>query len=59
MDPVALGTVIGTGIIVALIFGTCIYDNFCRNERNLDQRNPLLIKKKSFKVKNLFNHVDI
>lgn len=59
MDPVAVGTVIGTGVLAVIIFGTCIYDNFCRKEKIPDQRNPLLIKKKSFKVKNLFNHVEI
>jgi hypothetical protein len=59
MDPVAVGTVIGTSVIVALIFATCIYDNCFRKEKIPDQRNPLLVKKRSFKVKNLFNHVEI
>lgn len=59
MDPVAVGTTIGTCILAVIILGTCIYDNFCRNEKIPDQNNPLLVKKKSFRVKNLFNHVEI
>lgn len=59
MDPIAVGTVIGTSILSVIIFATCIYDNCFRKQTVIEIQDPLLVKKKSFKVKNLFGHIEI
>lgn len=58
MDPGGLGALISISIMVSISIGVCIYDR-CKPEKQTETKNPLLIKKPSFRVKNLFNHVQI
>lgn len=61
MDPGGIGALIGVSVIVSIVVGVCIYDKYIYkpNDERVQAKNPLLIRKKSFKVKNLFNHVQI
>jgi hypothetical protein len=61
MDAGGIGAVIGVSVIVGLGAIMYVYDR-CRFKPKDDTAqviNPLLSRKKSFKVKNLFNHVQI
>lgn len=61
MDAGAAGAVIGIGVMVVIGIGVYIYDRCIYRPKDEYIRvfNPLLQKKQSFKVKNLFNHVQI
>lgn len=60
MDAGGIGALIGVSVMIAIGVSTYVYDR-CVYHVSSDIRtiNPLLIKKKSFKVKDLFNHVQI
>jgi hypothetical protein len=57
MDPGGIGAVVGVCILAVVGIGMCVYDRY--KEPDTTYSNPLLTKKRSFKVKNLFNHVEI
>ena len=61
MDAGATGAVIGIAIMAVVGIGVYIYDRcfYKPNDEYVRAFNPLLQKKPSFKVKNLFNHVEI
>ncbi len=61
MDAGGIGALIGVSIMISIIVGTCIYDKciYKPNDEKTQIKNPLLVRKRSFKVKNLFNHVQI
>ena len=61
MDPGGIGALIGISIMVVIGIGFCIHDKCPRkpNDQAVIITNPLLKKHRSFKVKNLFNHVEI
>lgn len=59
MDPGGIGAIIGITIMSALAISVCIYDRCKDKAIETTTTNPLLIKKQSFRVKNLFSHVDI
>lgn len=61
MDAGATGAVIGIAIMAVIGIGVYIYDRCVYKPKDEYVRvfNPLLQKKPSFKVKNLFNHVQI
>jgi len=61
MDPGGIGALIGVGIMVVIGCSVYIYDRYVYKPTDDYIRvfNPLLQKKSSFKVKNLFNHVQI
>jgi hypothetical protein len=58
MDPGGIGAVIGICVMTVVGIGTCVYDRYKKNSEPFPVQ-PLLIKKPSFKVKNLFSHVEI
>jgi hypothetical protein len=60
MDPAGIGALIGVGIMAFCAVTVCIYDR-CKkpSKQTVAVTNPLLMKKRSFKVKNLFSHVEI
>lgn len=58
MDPGGIGALIGTITMVLIGIGVCVYDRYYY-KKQAPVSNPLLVKKRSFKVKNLFNHVEI
>jgi len=58
MDPGGIGAVIGICMLAVVGIGACIYDR-CKKNNESSPSNPLLTKKRSFKVKNLFSHVEI
>jgi hypothetical protein len=53
--------VIGVGIMIVIGSSVYIYDRciYIPNDERIQITNQLLIKKKSFRVKDLFNHVQI
>ncbi len=57
MDPGGLGAVIGLSLM-GLVCLSCYIRDKCKTNEYSQTTNPLLVKKKSFKVKNLFQHVD-
>lgn len=58
MDAGGIGALIGVSVMAAIGLAVCIYDRYIYEPKDeIVQVNPLLVKKKSFKVKNLFNHV--
>ncbi len=61
MDAGGIGALIGVSVMVAIVIGVCVYDKFIYkpNDEKTQIKNPLLVRKRSFKVKNLFNHVQI
>lgn len=61
MDAGGVGALIGISVMVAIGLSVCIYDRYIYKPKDeiVQVKNPLLVKKKSFKVKNLFNHVQI
>lgn len=61
MDPGGVGALIGVSVMVVIVAGFCIYDKciYKPNDEKVQIKNPLLVRKRSFKVKNLFNHVQI
>ena len=61
MDPGGIGALIGIGVMVVFGISVCIYDRcfYKPNDEYVRVSNPLLQKKPSFKVKKLFNHVEI
>jgi hypothetical protein len=58
MDAGGLGALIGISLMVTISISICLYDK-CRTKKQIETNNPLLIKRSSFKVKNLFSHVQI
>lgn len=60
MDPGGLGALLGVGILGAVGLTAYLYDR-CVHYRSTppvsNVTNPLLVRRSSFKVKNLFNHV--
>ena len=58
MDPGGIGAIIGVFVILVVGIGTCVYDR-CKKNSEPFPSQPLLTKKRSFKVKNLFSHVEI
>ena len=58
MDVGIIGAVIGVSVVVGIGITAYIYDH-CFHKSIVETNNPLLVKRKSFKVKNLFNHVQI
>jgi len=61
MDAGAIGAVIGIAIMATIGIGVYIYDRciYMPKDEYIRVFNPLLQKKPTFKVKNLFNHVQI
>ena len=61
MDAGGVGALIGISVMVVCGIGFCIYDRCARskNPEYVPVVNPLLRKNPSFKVKNLFNHVEL
>lgn len=61
MDAGGSGALIGVGIILVIGCSVYIYDRcvYKPTDEYVRTFNPLLQKKSSFKVKNLFNHVQI
>lgn len=61
MDAGGIGALIGVSVMAAIGIGVCIYDRYVYKPKDevIQVTNPLLIKKRSFKVKNLFSHVQI
>jgi hypothetical protein len=61
MDAGGIGALLGVGIMALIGLSVCIYDRCVYKPKDEYVRifNPLLQKKQSFKVKNLFNHVQI
>lgn len=57
MDPGGLGALIGVSIMITVSVGIYIYDK-CMVKEQPNTRNPLLIRKKPFKMKNLFTHIE-
>jgi hypothetical protein len=57
MDPPGIGALIGSSIVFGFIIGTYIYDRCTRNQ-NVETRNPLLVKHRSFRISKLFKHVE-
>ncbi len=57
MDPGGLGAVIGLGLMGLTCLSYYIHDK-CKSNEYPQIDNPLLVKKRSFKVKNLFEHLD-
>ena len=53
MDPSAVGAIVGTGIIITIFVSLYIYGK-CKDSKELPMTNPLIIRKRSFKVKSLF-----
>lgn len=58
MDPGGIGATIGVCLLAIFGIGMCIYDRYKKNNEPF-MSQPLLTKKRSFKVKNLFSHVEI
>lgn len=58
MDPVGVGVLIGFFSLIMIGAGLYIYDR-CVLGRDITTAKPLLSKKRPFKVKNLFSHVEI
>ena len=56
MDPGSIGALAGLGILSDVGVTVYIYDK-CMYRAPPPISKPLLVQKKSFKVKNLFNHV--
>lgn len=61
MEPTGVGVLIGVGVISFIVLSVCLYDKLLKtkDEKYVKVFNPLLQKKSSFKVKNLFSHVEI
>jgi len=61
MDAGGVGALIGISVMVVIGLAVCIYDRcvYKPKDETVQVKNPLLVKKKLFKVKNLFNHVQI
>ena len=60
MDAGGLGALIGISVMAVIGLAVCIYDRCVYKPKDeIRVTNPLLVKKKSFKVKNLFNHIQI
>jgi hypothetical protein len=59
MDPAGLGALIGVSVMLTIAFGIYTCENCKRKLRKETTTNPLLVKKRSFKIKNLFQHVEI
>jgi hypothetical protein len=61
MDAGGIGALIGVGIMALIGISVCVYDRYIYKPKDEYVRvfNPLLQKKPSFKVKNLFSHVEI
>jgi hypothetical protein len=60
MDPGGIGAVVGISIMGLIGLSVCLYDK-CVYRAPDEHRvtNPLIIKKRSFKVKDLFGHMEI
>jgi hypothetical protein len=59
MDAGGIGAVIGVGIMLLIGITTYVYDRCMKpKDEYIRVFNPLL-KKPAFKVKNLFNHVEL
>lgn len=58
MDSAGIGALIGSSIVFIAVIGTYIYDR-CRRKQQNETRNPLLVRHRSFKSRNLFSHVEI
>jgi hypothetical protein len=58
MDPGGIGAVVGICVMAIIAVGTCVFERYKKNNEPFPIQ-PLLIKKRSFKVKNLFSHVEI
>ena len=61
MDAGGIGALIGVSVMLVIGIGVCLYDRciYKPKEEYVRAFNPLLQKKQSFKVKNLFSHVEI
>jgi tetrahydromethanopterin S-methyltransferase subunit D len=61
MDAGGIGALIGVGVMVVIGISVYVYDRCIYKPKDEYIRvfNPLLQKKPSFKVKNLFNHVEL
>lgn len=60
MDAGAVGAIIGASIIGLVAVGACVYDRCVhRPPEQIMVTNPLLKKHSTFKVKNLFSHMEI
>lgn len=59
MDPAVISAIIGACIVITGIVGLYACDK-CKQRRKeiYSPSNPLLVRKKSFKVKDLFKHVE-
>lgn len=58
MDPAGVGALIGVGVMAILFAGIYSCER-CKNKVQRETTNPLLVRKRSFKVKNLFSHIHI